>query len=128
MLQWQQRVVQRTVLIVDDHAGFRSWTRSLLETEGFQVVGETADGASAVTAARDLRPDLVLLDVMLPDTSGFAVAERLAALADPPRVVLISTREASDFGDVIGHSAAMGFISKTDLSGPRLRAVIGVMP
>ena len=128
MLRCQHRAVSQTVLIVDDHAGFRSWTRSLLETEGFQVVGETADGASAVTAARDLRPDLVLLDVMLPDASGFAVAERLAALAEPPRVVLISTREASDFGDVIGHSTAVGFISKTDLSGPRLRSLIGVTP
>jgi DNA-binding NarL/FixJ family response regulator len=117
--------VNQTVLIVDDHAGFRSWTRSLLETEGFSVVGETADGASALTAARDLRPDLVLLDVMLPDTTGFAVAERIAALADPPIVVLVSSREASDFGDVIGHSAAVGFISKSDLTGPALRAVIG---
>jgi DNA-binding NarL/FixJ family response regulator len=116
--------VNQTVLIVDDHAGFRSWTRSLLETEGFSVVGETADGASALTAARDLRPDLVLLDVMLPDTTGFAVAERIAALADPPIVVLVSSREASDFGDVIGHSAAVGFISKADLTGSVLRTLL----
>ncbi|HSK93837.1 MAG TPA: response regulator transcription factor [Candidatus Angelobacter sp.] len=117
--------MSQTVLIVDDHAGFRSWTRSLLETEGFLVVGETADGTSAITAARDLRPDLVLLDVMLPDLSGFEVARRLAALPQPPAVVLVSTREAADFGDVIGHSSAIGFISKLDLTGRVLRAVIG---
>lgn len=118
--------MSHTVLIVDDHAGFRSWTRSLLETEGFQVVGETADGASAVTAARDLRPDLVLLDIMLPDISGFAVAEQLATLGEPPTVVLVSSREASDYGDVVGHAAAAAFISKPDLSGARLRALLEV--
>lgn len=119
-------MVNQTVLIVDDHAGFRSWTRTLLESEGFQVVGETADGTSAVTAARDLRPDLVVLDVMLPDISGFEVARRLATLAHAPTVVLVSTREAADYGDVIGHSHVAGFISKPDLTGRRLREVIGV--
>jgi DNA-binding NarL/FixJ family response regulator len=113
--------VSQTVLIVDDHAGFRSWTRSLLETEGFRVVGETADGASAVTAARDLRPDLVLLDVMLPDLSGFEVARLMARLPHPPAIVLVSSREASDYGDVIGHCSAVGFISKIDLTGASLR-------
>jgi DNA-binding NarL/FixJ family response regulator len=113
-----------TVLIVDDHAGFRSRARSLLESEGFAVVGEEADGASAVAAARTARPDVVLLDVVLPDTSGFAVAEQLARLPSPPKVVLVSSREAADFGDVIGHSQARGFISKSELSGPRLRDVL----
>lgn len=117
--------MSQTVLIVDDHAGFRSWTRSLLETEGFLVVGETADGASAITAARDLRPDLVLLDVMLPDLSGFEVARSLADLPYPPTVVLVSTREATDFGDVIGHSSAIGFISKTELTASAIRDVLG---
>jgi CheY-like chemotaxis protein len=125
VLEWHDSVVSQTVLIVDDHAGFRSWTRSLLETEGFLVVGETADGASAVSAARDLCPDLVLLDVMLPDVSGFEVARHLAALPTPPDVVLVSTREAADFGDVIRDSAAIGFISKPDLTGKALRDIIG---
>lgn len=125
MLRCHDRAVSQTVLIVDDHAGFRSWTRSLLETEGFLVVGETADGASAVVAAQDLRPDVVMLDVMLPDASGFDVAQRLVTLTDPPLVVLISSREARDYGDAIGHSAALGFISKSELSGHRLRALLG---
>ena len=126
MLGWHDRVVNLTVLIVADHPGFRSWTRSLLETEGFPVIGEADDGASAVATARALRPDLVLLDVMLPDTTGFVVAQQLAQLPTPPRVILVSSREASDFGDVIGHSQALGFISKPELSGPRLRALLGV--
>ncbi|MGI8658837.1 MAG: response regulator [Candidatus Limnocylindria bacterium] len=114
-----------TVLIVDDHSGFRSWTRSMLETEGFPVVGEAADGASAIAMARALRPELVLLDVMLPDTSGLLVAKQLAGLPTPPRVILVSSREASDFGDVVGHSQALGFISKPELSGPRVRTLLG---
>ena len=98
----------------------------MLETEGFPVVGEATDGASALAMARALRPDLVLLDVMLPDISGLVVARQLAELPAAPRVILISSREASDFGDVIGHSAATGFISKPELSGARLKAVLGV--
>jgi DNA-binding NarL/FixJ family response regulator len=120
--------VNPTIVIVDDHAGFRSWTRSLLETEGFPVIGEAADGASAVATARALRPDLVLLDVMLTDTTGFVVAQQLAQLPSPPRVILVSSREASDFGDAIGRSPAVGFISKLELSGSRLRAMLGGLP
>lgn len=118
--------MNQTVLIVDDHAGFRSWTRSLLETEGFKVVGETADGASAIVAARDLCPDLVLLDVMLPDISGFVVAERLAGLANPPNVILVSSREASDYGDRVGRASVLAFVCKPELSGACLRALLEV--
>ena len=89
------------------------------------MIGEAADGASAVATARALRPDLVLLDIMLTDTTGFVVAQQLAQLPSPPRVILVSSREASDFGDAIGRSPAVGFISKPELSGPRLRAVLG---
>jgi DNA-binding NarL/FixJ family response regulator len=116
--------VTRRVLIVDDHPGFRSWTRSLLESEGYLVVGEAADGASAVAAARELCPDLVLLDVMLPDMSGFAVTEHLLALESPPLVVLVSSRTSDDYGAAIAASRARGFISKLDLTGSRLREVL----
>ena len=87
-----------TVLIVDDHDGFRESARALLEAEGFAVVGDAADGAAALVATLRLRPDVVLLDVQLPDVDGFAVAERLAALSEPPRVVLISSRDAAAYG------------------------------
>jgi DNA-binding NarL/FixJ family response regulator len=125
VLACDDRAVNPTVLIVDDHAGFRSWTRSLLEAEGFPVIGEAADGKSALATARALRPELVVLDVMLGDTTGFVVADALAQLPLPPAVILISSREASDFGDAIGRSPALGFISKPELSGSRLRALLG---
>ena len=109
-----------TVLIVDDHAGFRRFARRLLEAGGFTVVGEAEDGTSALGAVEALRPELVLLDILLPDTDGFAVAERLAEQADAPIVVLTSSREAADFGARLQRSPARGFIHKDQLSGPAL--------
>jgi DNA-binding NarL/FixJ family response regulator len=124
VLEWHDPAVRKSVLIVDDHAGFRSWTRSLLTTEGFEVLGEAPDGASALTAVSALRPEVVLLDIMLPDTDGFEIAERLAALVPRPEVILLSSREASDFGGRIGRSPARGFISKSDLTAASLRAIL----
>jgi DNA-binding NarL/FixJ family response regulator len=114
-----------TVLIVDDHAPFRERARALLEADGFRVVGEAADGDSAVEAARGLRPDVVLLDVQLPGLDGFAVAERLAAGADPPTVVLISSRGADAYRRRLRASPARGFIAKAELSGECLSSVLG---
>lgn len=116
--------VTTTVLIVDDHSGFRARARALLESEGYAVIGEASSGASAVSAASALRPDLVLLDVMLPDITGFEVAGRLCVSAPFPLVVLVSTREASDFGPLIADSKAIGFIPKLELSGLRLRQLL----
>jgi DNA-binding NarL/FixJ family response regulator len=70
--------MRRSVVIVDDHAPFRSVARDLLAAEGYDVIGEAADGASALEAVRELRPSVVLLDVQLPDSNGFDVAEALA--------------------------------------------------
>ena len=89
--------VALTVLIVDDHAAFRAGARALLEVDGFDVVGEAADGESAIEQARRLRPEVVLLDVQLPGIDGFAVAERLAAEPFAPAVVLISSRARGAF-------------------------------
>ena len=114
-----------TVLIVDDHAGFRGAARRLLEAGGFTVVGEAADGDSALAAVDALEPEFVLLDVMLPDTDGFAIAERLAERARRPRVVLTSSRESTDFGPRLGLSAATGFIHKGDLSAAAVLEVAG---
>ena len=110
-------------VIVDDHAGFRASARRLLELEGFDVVGEAGDGESAIALARQVRPDLVLLDVALPDTSGFDVAERLAGLT--ARVILTSSREQSDLGRRLDRSGALGFVPKHQLSGEALRTLLG---
>ncbi|HWJ53394.1 MAG TPA: response regulator [Propionibacteriaceae bacterium] len=112
------------VLIVDDHDGFRAVARTLLESEGFDVVGEAADGVEAVRATERLTPALVLLDVHLPGEDGFAVTERLAALAEPPAVVLISSRLIADLRQRVHNSAAVGFLAKHELTGAGLRAMV----
>jgi DNA-binding NarL/FixJ family response regulator len=112
-----------TILIVDDNAGFRLQARAVLETDGFDVVGEAADGASGLEAARSLRPDLVLLDIGLPDVEGFEVAHALAVEGPPPYVVLTSSREASEYGPRLASSRVLGFIPKDELSGGAIRAL-----
>ena len=112
------------MLIVDDHPSFRSFARALLESEGFDVVGEAEDGSTAIAAVEALRPAIVLLDIQLPDLDGFEVAERLAAQADPPAVVLVSTRTAAAYGARLKTAPARGFIPKTSLSGAALTALV----
>jgi len=117
--------MRQTVLIVDDHDAFRESASALLEAEGFAVVGEAADGGAALSEAERLRPEIVLLDIQLPDVDGFAVAERLADVEEPPRVVLISSRDASSYGPRLAAVRARGFISKRELSGAALAALVG---
>jgi DNA-binding NarL/FixJ family response regulator len=117
--------MERSVLIVDDHDGFRAQARALFVAAGFEVVGEAGDGVSGIRATRNLRPDVVLLDVQLPDISGFDVAERIREQPEPPAVVLISSRDASDYGARVERSGALGFISKAELSAGALRAMLG---
>ena len=114
----------RTILVIDDHAGFRSGARLLLEEGPFQVVGEAADAASGLLAATQLQPDVVLLDVVLPDSDGFAVLDALLHAPVPPAVVLVSTRDASDYGDRVARSGARGFIQKARLSVPAMDALL----
>jgi DNA-binding NarL/FixJ family response regulator len=113
-----------TVLIVDDHPVFRQSARRMLEAEGYEVIGEATDGQSAIAAAGELRPDVVLLDVQLPDIDGFEVARRICADQDAPIVVLTSSRDGSDFGPLVGRSGARGFVPKSELGGSALAAVI----
>jgi DNA-binding NarL/FixJ family response regulator len=118
------RSVRPTVLIVDDHAAFRTSARALLEAEGFDVVGEAADGEDAVGEVERLRPDVVLLDVQLPGLDGFAVARLLAREGSGAAVVLISSRDASAYGSRLEDTPARGFIAKRTLSGAALAAVL----
>lgn len=112
-----------TVLIVDDHAGFRSFARRLLEAGGFRVF-EAADGPAGLESAASLGPDVVLLDIQLPGSDGFEVAERLAGDSDGPVVVLTSSRDAADYGDRIAGAPVAGFVAKADLSPAALSSFL----
>jgi DNA-binding NarL/FixJ family response regulator len=112
--------VPATVLIVDDHAAFRSVARRLLQSVGYEVIGEAADGRSALEAAERLHPQLVLLDIQLPDADGCEVSRQLTATDDAPAVVLISSRSSTDYGPRILSCGARGFVEKNRLSAASL--------
>lgn len=96
----------------------------MLESEGFEVVGEAADAAAALEAARILEPDIALVDIYLPDSDGFDLTSRLAALDSPPSVVLTSSREREEFESVVERSSARGFVPKHELSGVALEELL----
>ena len=112
------------VLLVDDHRGFRRQARLELEEAGYEVVGEAPDAATAIAATRELRPDVVLLDIGLPDQDGFFVAGVLCHEAVPPAVVLISARDRSDYGSRISACPAVGFLPKSELSAASLCSLL----
>ncbi|MEW9552368.1 response regulator transcription factor [Nonomuraea sp. NPDC050783] len=111
-----------TVLIVDDDRFFREMAAALLDGQGLVVVGDAADGAAGIEQACRLRPDVVLLDIQLPDLSGFEVCRILVDAG--LQVVLCSAREASAYGPLVARSGARGFISKTVLSPQELTRII----
>jgi DNA-binding NarL/FixJ family response regulator len=115
----------RRILIVDDHAGFRKSARRILEAHGFEVVGEAEDGSSGVAMASELRPEVVLLDLQLPDIDGFEVAAQLRDAGVAAAVVLTSSRDWSDVCTRQRAAGAVGFIPKDELSGSRLRDLVG---
>jgi DNA-binding NarL/FixJ family response regulator len=112
------------VLIVDDHLTFRATARAVLEAEGFDVVGEAGDGAEALACAARLKPDVILLDVQLPDMDGFEIAALLQRNGHRPSVVLTSSRDAAEYGGLIETSPVRGFVPKAELSGRRLAALL----
>jgi DNA-binding NarL/FixJ family response regulator len=117
-----------TLLIVDDHQGFRSFARTLLGADGFDIAGEAADGEAALEAVREQHPDVVLLDVQLPGIDGFEVAEQLASMSDPPAVVMTSTRDAADYGSRLLSAPILGFVPKHELSGGAISALLAPVP
>ena len=110
------------VLIVDDHPSFRGSARALLVSEGYDVIGEAETGAEAVRLAKELQPDLVVLDVQLPDLNGFEVTALLCELDPPPDVVLTSSRD--DYAGAVVGTGARGFLPKDGLSGKALDALL----
>lgn len=112
------------VLIVDDHSNFRKLARAVLERDGYNVVGEAVDGSTALAAVAAIHPDVVLLDVQLPDANGFDIARSLRAGADAPIVVMTSTRDLADYGNRLAASGANGFIPKSRLSGRTLAELV----
>ncbi len=116
--------MRETVVIVDDNDAFRARTSILLSSEGYEVIGEAADGSSGLGVLRRLRPDVALLDVQLPDTNGFAVARRLREDDGGPAVVIISTRDGADYASAVAECGARGFIPKSEICGDALRAVL----
>jgi CheY-like chemotaxis protein len=113
-----------TVLIVDDHASFRTVARKTLEHHGYVVVGEASDGKAALEAVNDLQPDVVVLDVQMPGIDGFEVAARLTDAGHAPAIVMVSSRDGEDFGGLVATSGARGFIPKHNLTGPALAALL----
>jgi two-component system, NarL family, nitrate/nitrite response regulator NarL len=110
--------VPLSCLIVDDSAAFLQAAERLLERQGLTVAGVASTAAEALERARELRPDVVLVDIVLGDASGFDVARRLA---DGPTVILVSTHAESDFADLIAETPAAGFLAKGDLSADAVR-------
>ena len=116
--------VPTTVLIADDHPSFLASARAILEADGYHVVGEADDGQSALECVRALRPDILLLDVQLPDMDGFSVCAEVCTGGHMPAVVLVSSRDASDYGSLIEQSGARGFIAKAELTGLALAQLV----
>jgi DNA-binding NarL/FixJ family response regulator len=114
-----------TLVLVDDHAGFRQAVREMLTAAGWQVLGEASTGGAAPEMVMRLSPDLVLVDVMLPDTDGFAVAEDLAAADCRSAVVLISGHDRSDFEGRVRAAPVRGFLAKEMISGQALAQLLG---
>jgi CheY-like chemotaxis protein len=121
--------MRTTVVVVDDDPGFRSLAGQLLTESGFTVVGNAGDEHQALSVARRLLPDIVLLDIQMPGPDGLRVARQLLAEAAPPVVVLTSGRSSGDYGDARTRCPGVaGFLAKADLSGPSLRQLIDASP
>lgn len=114
----------QSVLIVDDHAHFRRTLRRALERDGWTIAGEAEDAAGALRAARELEPDVVVLDVGLPDGSGLDVARRLRDELPALAVVVVSTQDPGDYAELAAAAGARGFLAKAELDGAALAELL----
>lgn len=119
------RVAVGRVFIVDDSAPFRTVARALLESGGYQVVGDAGTGAEALAGVPEAGPDVVLLDIALPDMDGFSVCRALHRTAPDATVVFCSVRDAEHYGDAVERSSAAGFLPKSSLSAAALALIVG---
>ena len=117
--------VSPTVLIVDDHATFRATARALLEADGYDVIGEAPDGNTGIEAVRVLHPDVVLLDVRLPDVDGFDIAAIMTGSGHGPAVIVTSSSDDPLYPDRALHSGAHGFVAKHDVCGASFDRLLG---
>jgi two-component system, NarL family, nitrate/nitrite response regulator NarL len=113
-----------TILIVDDSEAFRVQARTMLEADGFDVVAEASDLSGAIAAWHATLPQLVLLDVNLPDGDGFAIVDMLERDGTRPIVVMTSTRDAATYRRRLERTRAVGFILKNELSGAAIRSLM----
>ena len=111
-------------MIVDDNLEFLASAEVMLGEEGFDVVGCISDASRAVDEVRRLQPAVVLLDVQLPLLNGFELARQLAQLDPRPIVILISSRDQAAYGSELRRAPVRGFISKWELSGDALAAMV----
>jgi DNA-binding NarL/FixJ family response regulator len=113
-------------LIVDDNGPFLNAARALLEREGVTVPGVASSGDEAMLQVETHRPEVVLVDIMLGEESGFDVARRVAAsdLNGGTTVIFISTHAEADFADLIDESPAAGFLPKSELSARAIRRIL----
>lgn len=112
-------------LIVDDNAAFLDAAAALLEREGVTVIGVASASADALAQAHELRPDVVLVDIMLGRENGLDVARLLAdTTSDGIAVILISTHAEEDFADLIEEAPAAGFMPKSQLSASAIRGIL----
>jgi DNA-binding NarL/FixJ family response regulator len=117
--------VSKRLLIVDDDPRFRTLIRQVLDGEsGFEVVGEAQHGAAALDAVRQLEPDVVLLDVNLPDTNGFDLAPQLVGESGGPAIVMTSSRDEETYEQLAAQAGASAFVSKYDLSPAAISAAL----
>jgi DNA-binding NarL/FixJ family response regulator len=120
--------MSRTIVLVDDDEGFRRWARAWLVAQGYVILGEASAARPAIASVRQLRPEVVLVDVQLPDLDGFELTELLRNLPDPPAVILISSREWADYGDRVASSGAHGFVSKDELTREAIESLVRGSP